>query len=45
MLKSFDVIVGRGGLLKPIPGGTYAVTDELLAGFEKWVYRVSMLLT
>ena len=29
--KSFDVIVGRGGLLKPIPGGTYAVTDELLS--------------
>ena len=29
-LSSFDVIVGRGGLLKPIPGGTYAVTDALL---------------
>lgn len=33
--KNFDitllqVIVGRGGMLKPIPGGTYAVTDELL---------------
>ena len=24
------MIVGRGGLLKPIPGGTYAVSDELL---------------
>ena len=24
-LKSFNVIVGRGGLLKPIPSGTYAV--------------------
>ena len=35
-LKSFDVIVGRGGMLKPIPGGTYAVTDKLLAGFEGW---------
>ncbi len=30
-IKSLDVIVGRGGMLKPIPGGTYAVTDELLA--------------
>lgn len=30
-IKSFDVIVGRGGLLKPIPGGTYAVSDALLA--------------
>ena len=29
-LTSFDVIVGRGGLLKPIPGGTYATTPELL---------------
>lgn len=29
-LRSFDVIVGRGGLLKPIPGGTYATTPELL---------------
>lgn len=29
-VKSFNVIVGRGGLLKPIPGGTYAVTDDLL---------------
>ncbi len=29
-IKSFDVIVGRGGLLKPIPGGTYTVSDALL---------------
>ena len=29
-VHSFDVIVGRGGLLRPIPGGTYAVTDELV---------------
>ncbi|MCR4989681.1 MAG: butyrate kinase [Lachnospiraceae bacterium] len=29
-IKSFNVIVGRGGMLKPIPGGTYAVTDDLL---------------
>ena len=29
-LKSFNVIVGRGGLLKPIHSGTYAVTDDLL---------------
>ena len=26
-VKSFDVIVGRGGLLKPIPGGTYEGID------------------
>ena len=35
--KSLDVIVGRGGLLKPIPGGTYAVSDALLADLEKGV--------
>ncbi len=29
-LKSIDVVVGRGGMLKPISGGTYAVTDDLL---------------
>ena len=29
-IKSLDMIVGRGGMLKPIPGGTYAVTDDLL---------------
>ena len=29
-IKSLQVIVGRGGMLKPIPGGTYAVSDALL---------------
>lgn len=29
-IHSLQVIVGRGGMLKPIPGGTYAVTDDLL---------------
>ena len=29
-LSTIDVVVGRGGLLKPIPGGTYPVSDELL---------------
>lgn len=29
-IKTLDVVVGRGGLLKPIPGGTYAVSDALL---------------
>ena len=29
-MKSLNMVVGRGGMLKPIPGGTYAVTDELL---------------
>ena len=29
-IHSLDFIVGRGGLLKPIPGGTYRVSDALL---------------
>ncbi|MCR5303520.1 MAG: butyrate kinase [Lachnospiraceae bacterium] len=29
-MKKLSVVVGRGGLLKPIPGGTYAVTDDLI---------------
>jgi butyrate kinase len=29
-IKSLDVVVGRGGMLKPIQGGTYEVTDDLL---------------
>ena len=29
-MKSINFIVGRGGMLKPIPGGTYNVSDDLL---------------
>ena len=29
-INSLGMVVGRGGMLKPIPGGTYAVTDDLL---------------
>ena len=29
-INSLEMVVGRGGMLKPIPGGTYAVSDELL---------------
>ena len=29
-VNSLDAIVGRGGMLRPIPGGTYEVTDNLL---------------
>lgn len=28
--NDFAAIVGRGGLLKPIPGGTYLVNDEMI---------------
>lgn len=29
-LKDFKAIVGRGGLLRPIPGGTYLVNDRMI---------------
>lgn len=29
-IKSLDFVVGRGGMLKPIPGGTYETTDALI---------------
>lgn len=29
-IKDLDAVVGRGGLLKPIEGGTYAVNDAML---------------
>jgi butyrate kinase len=30
-LDSLDAVVGRGGLLRPIPSGTYSVNDRMLA--------------
>lgn len=36
-LKSLNFIVGRGGLLRPIPGGTYRVTDKLEEDLKKGV--------
>ncbi|MBR5377468.1 MAG: butyrate kinase [Lachnospiraceae bacterium] len=33
-IKSLDMVVGRGGLVKPIPGGTYRVNDALLADLK-----------
>lgn len=33
-IRSLDVVIGRGGMLKPIPGGTYAVTDALIADLK-----------
>jgi len=34
-LKSFDAVVGRGGLLKPIPGGVYKVNDLMIQDIRK----------
>ena len=29
-INTLNVVVGRGGMLRPIPGGTYAVSDKLI---------------
>lgn len=34
-IEEFDAIVGRGGLLKPIPGGVYKVNDILIEDLHK----------
>ncbi|OPF52180.1 butyrate kinase [Clostridium baratii] len=36
-IKTLNAVVGRGGMLKPIPGGTYEVTDDLVADLKKGV--------
>ncbi|MDR5659826.1 butyrate kinase [Serpentinicella sp. ANB-PHB4] len=36
-LQSLSVVVGRGGLLKPIPGGTYKVNDKMLEDLKTGV--------
>lgn len=36
-IKTLNAIVGRGGMLKPIPGGTYEVTDALVEDLKKGV--------
>lgn len=37
-INDFDAFVGRGGLLKPIPGGTYAVTAKMLEDLKEARY-------
>lgn len=39
-LSSFQVIVGRGGVVKPIPGGTYEVKGALLEDLRSGEYGV-----
>ena len=36
--KSLDAVVGRGGLLKPLKGGTYQVSPKMVEDLEKALY-------
>jgi len=37
-LTDFDAVCGRGGLYRPIPSGTYAVNDKVMADVENAPY-------
>ena len=34
-ISSLDAVIGRGGLLKPIPGGIYRINSQMLNDLEK----------
>lgn len=34
---SFDVVIGRGGLLKPVPGGVFAVNEQMISDLRQGV--------
>ncbi|MBS4534126.1 butyrate kinase [Clostridium sp. D2Q-14] len=36
-IRKFQAIIGRGGLLKPIPGGTYEVNEKMLEDLKTGV--------
>ncbi len=36
-IKELSAVVGRGGLLKPIPGGTYRVNEEMLKELKECI--------
>lgn len=37
-MSDFDAIVGRGGLIRPVPGGTYAVNERMLEDLRNCTY-------
>lgn len=39
-LRDFDAIVGRGGLVRPLVGGTYAVNERMLEDLRSCAYGV-----
>ncbi|NLL36630.1 MAG: butyrate kinase [Fretibacterium sp.] len=38
--SEFSAVVGRGGVLKPVPGGTYIVNDKMLEDLRSMAYGV-----
>lgn len=44
MGSSLAAVVGRGGLLKPIPGETYLVDESMLADLKAVATIISLLL-
>lgn len=37
-LQSLDVVVGRGGLLKPLQSGTYVISDAMISDLQEMKY-------
>ena len=37
-MTEFDAIIGRGGLVRPIPGGTYAVNEQMVKDLSECTY-------
>jgi butyrate kinase len=37
-VNQLDAVIGRGGLLRPIPSGTYLVDDHILSDLQKGTY-------
>ncbi len=37
-IKTFDAVVGRGGLMKPIIGGTYEVNDQMIDDLRRAIH-------
>ena len=44
-LKEFDAIVGRGGLVRPLLGGTYAVNEKMLEDLRSCAYGTHVCAT
>ena len=43
-VNTLDAVVGRGGMLKPIEGGTYEVNDDYARRFKSWSIKDNMHL-
>lgn len=43
-LKSLNCIVGRGGMLKPVEGGTYEINEAMIEDLKVGVQETMLLI-